>query len=340
MKEQDIRPHDLFERYLQLSAKDAQELLKSSDKFVDVCCFGCNSLDKKVVFKKNGFTFNKCCECNTLYCSPRPSLKQLEDFCTSSISSHFWVKEFFPVVSQVRREKLFKPKAKAIYEMFTKMKVDPQTICDIGAGCGILLEELSYYWRLAKLRAIEPGKEFAVVCRKKGFEVLQETAENSNSWAETIDLILSFEVIEHVHDVNSFIRSLFELIKPGGHCLISGLCSEGFDIGVLKGESNSVFPPHHINFLSIDGAKALFKRVGFENISITTPGKLDVDIVRNKLRQRKDLVIPDWIRTLLERGDAAYSDFQSFLVRHRLSSHMWIVARKPQSNRVKREEIL
>jgi len=329
MKEQDIRPDRLFKRYLELSAKDAKSMLDNKNQFSQVACLGCNSLNSKEAFTKNGFGFRSCLDCNSLYCSPRPSKKQLSDFCMSSDSAYFWAKEFFPAVADIRRQKLFKPKAKAIHKLFSQINFNPETISDVGAGYGVMLEEISSFWPQAKLQAIEPNKEFADICREKGFITLQETSENSKAWAGSSDLVLCFEVIEHVYSAEDFIRSLFELIKPGGYCLVSGLGSEGFDIQVLGAESNSVFPPHHINFLSIEGAKALFERAGFKNIDITTPGKLDVDIVKNMLKNKSDLDVGDWIETLFKRSEEACLDFQSFLARHNLSSHMWITAQRP-----------
>ena len=45
------------------------------------------------------------------------------------------------------------------------------------------------------------------------------------------------------------------------------------------------YPPHHINLLSKEGYKALFNNSGLENVKIITPGKLDIDIVRNFTRE-------------------------------------------------------
>ncbi|MDD3297193.1 MAG: class I SAM-dependent methyltransferase [Candidatus Omnitrophica bacterium] len=329
MKENDIRPQKLFERYLELSIKDARSMLKNSEKFVDVPCPGCGSTDRKPVYSKHGFNLNYCAVCNSLYCSPRPCPKQLDSFYKNSESANFWANVFFPAVVQSRRQNLFRPKAKAIYDMFWKDNFQPEVICDVGAGYGLLLEELSLHWKSAQLRAIEPNEEFVKICRQKGFKTLAKTVESASEWSKGVNLVLCLEVIEHVYDTAIFVNSLFDLIKPGGYCLVTGLCSEGFDIQILKEKSNSVFPPHHINFLSVKGAEILFNKAGFKDIKITTPGQLDVDIVRNKIEQDKNLKIPNWVHTVLERGDSACLDFQSFLVKHNLSSHMWIVARKP-----------
>jgi hypothetical protein len=69
-------------------------------------------------------------------------------------------------------------------------------------------------------------------------------------------------------------------------------------------------------------------RAGLVDVSITTPGRLDVDIVRNALKRDPHLLDRQtFLRTLVGNDDAA-SAFQHFLAEHRLSSHVWAIGRK------------
>jgi len=86
-----------------------------------------------------------------------------------------------------------------------------------------------------------------------------------------------------------------------------------------------VSPPHHLNFLSRAGLSALLTRVGLEEIAFLTPGQLDVDIVRNA-----GLPADPFLAHLLGQGtDAQRAAFQRFLAENGLSSHMWVLARRP-----------
>lgn len=63
---------------------------------------------------------------------------------------------------------------------------------------------------------------------------------------------------------------------------------------------------------------------------VSTPGDLDVDIVRTMLETDPALSLPRFARYLLEhRGADAWSDFQAFLQRHQLSLHVRVTARVP-----------
>jgi len=320
IKEEEIRPKEIFQRYLELSRKDARKF--NATNFKRIPCPGCGGENSKKHLKKNGFQFVLCSNCGSLYCSPRPSEEDLDLFYKTSESAKYWSEIFFPAVVKTRREKLFRKKAKQVHNVLKEKTFFPKVICDVGAGYGIFLEELNSFFPSARFFAIEPGPALADQCRSKGFETLQKTAEQSEIWKEKFDLVISSEVAEHVYSCDRFIDSLYRLAKPGGYCLITGLGYEGFDILTLQKHSNSIFPPHHLNFLSIKGFKELFQRAGFVQVDIWTPGELDVDIVRNSP------LVDEFVRVLAKRGEKAVTEFQFFLQKYQLSSHVWALARK------------
>jgi len=122
--------------------------------------------------------------------------------------------------------------------------------------------------------------------------------------------------------------ALRRLLKPGGHLVISGLGVDGFDIQVLWDKSKSISPPYHLNFLSVLGFEMLFKRLGFQDIQVDTPGQLDLDIVVNALKEDSSIGSDRVVRLLLRRNGGELANFQEFLVENRLSSHCRIFAKK------------
>lgn len=319
MKESDIRPKELLNQYLDLVKEDAGKLDKS--KFVNITCPACDSNKTILHLSKSEYIYQKCSECGSLFCNPRPSSSILDEFYTKSKSSKFWSEKFFPAVAEKRREILFRPKAKKIFDFLSNRNFHPSNICDVGSGYGIFLEELKKYYPKSSLFGIEPSKEMAAISVSKGIKTLVAMAENSDEWEGKFELVISSEVIEHVYSPTDFLNSVKNLAKPGGYVLLTGLGYEGFDILTLQERSNSIFPPHHINFMSVKGFENLFKRLNFSEVEILTPGELDVDIVLSNDSDN------EFIRVLKSRGEEAIKDLQEFMKKYKLSSHVWIFAR-------------
>lgn len=184
--------------------------------------------------------------------------------------------------------------------------------------------------------AVEPSESFARECRAKGFDVIENIVENVQGYDDHADLVACFEVLEHVYAPLDFVRVLGRLVRPGGYVFLSTLGVDGFDIQMLWERSNSIFPPHHINFLSVAGFKRLFTRAGLEDVEVTTPGQLDVDIVRNAIGREPGLFDGHrFLRNVLANEDHAAA-FQRFLADNRLSSHIWVIGRKPAIEKSKR----
>jgi SAM-dependent methyltransferase len=201
---------------------------------------------------------------------------------------------------------------------------------DVGAGFGIFLDEWRHRFPATEVLAIEPSTVLASECRSRGFEVIEDIVENVIGYDGYADLIICFEVLEHVYEPLNFVRTLSRLVRPGGYVFISTLGVDGFDIQMLWERSNSIFPPHHINFLSVEGFQCLFARAGLEQIEVTTPGQLDVDIVVNALDRNPTLLNGQRFLLSLLKDKSHSIAFQQFLAANNLSSHTWVIGKRAE----------
>ena len=336
MRESDIRPAELLDEYLRLSALDAVRLFAAEDTREIRSCPGCGGGSESFQYRKNGFDLVTCDDCSTLFVNPAPSEKALESLYADSPSADFWANNFMPAVLESRRQKIFKPRAKIILDIISELGGSTSSIVDVGAGAGLLIEELQRLAPDARIRAIEPGVEQAACLNDKGIEAFQGYVSDlvgDRTWSNSADLVVCCELIEHITDTNGFIEALSSLVKAGGHIVITGLCASGFDIELLKEHSNAVSPPHHLTFLSRRGAESLVERSGLELVSFETPGKLDVDIVKCSLKNNPDMEIDSFLQKLMMQSDQEILDsLQQFLSANGLSSHMWMVIRNSKPN--------
>lgn len=140
MKEQDIRPDHLLQRYLDLSARDAESCF-GDDARIAIPCVACGGEEAHHEFDKNNFPYARCDGCGTLFQCPRPSIGAFERFYRNSESSRYWANVFFPAVAEVRREKIFRPRVERLAALCTEKGITVDRLIDVGAGYGIFLDE-------------------------------------------------------------------------------------------------------------------------------------------------------------------------------------------------------
>lgn len=326
MKEDAIRRQPLFDQMLRLSQQDTERFFSTPASFETIVCPACGESDCRPAFAKGTFRYVSCPRCGTLYVNPRPSFDQFRTFYRDGASAKFYAQEFFPPVAEERRKAIFAPRAESITPLCQTGTI--KRVGDIGAGFGIFCEELRRRCPQLTIVAIEPEATMAKLCRQKGLPVIEQALEDIPVADTRFDLLTAFELMEHLHRPLTFVEKAAALLNPGGSFLFTTLNIEGFDLQLLWEHSKSISPPHHINFLTPRGARLLLEQAGFREITITTPGQLDIDIIEGMVK-RGEFEPDRFTRWLLEHTSAeAKAELQDFLQRHRLSSHMRVVARK------------
>jgi len=325
MKEKEIRNPEILKQYIELVKKDVKDFFNFR-RFVKVQCPACAGTKNKSEFSKDGFKYVSCDNCSTLFVNPRPDLEVLKRFYADSPSTKFWVEDFFKPFVDARREKIFRPRAEHIRDVFSDEK--KMVIGDIGAGFGIFLDEFRKLVPDSRCIAIEPSKDMARLCREKGLEVQSVCMEDMKAMDHTFDLLTAFELIEHLFDPCDFLKRANALLKSNGHLFITTLNGKGFDTLLLWERSKSITPPHHLNFFNTDSIRQLLERCGFEIIEICTPGRIDWDIVEGAIKNDGINAGRLWEFIAQRSGLETKKELQEWISKNNLSSHMRVVARK------------
>lgn len=328
--ENDIRPDTLIAGQQKAIEKDIAHLLKQKDAFVAVPCPACTATEYESAFEKNGFHYVHCRTCETLYVNPRPTPEIIEDFLKHSENYAYWSTHIFPVSEVVRREKIFKPRVDRLIALCKKHTIATDALLEVGAGYGIFAEELSTRGVFKRIVAVEPSNVLASHCRARGIEVIEATIENVDPKKhESFDIVVNFEVIEHLFSPREFLLQCRAFLKPGGLFMVTCPNGKGFDITVL-GKLSGTVDHEHLNYFNPASLALLLESCGFKVIESLTPGTLDVELVRKKILDGtfdasgqpflKQVLIDGWE----EHGIA----FQQFLQDQRLSSNMWLIAKR------------
>jgi 2-polyprenyl-3-methyl-5-hydroxy-6-metoxy-1,4-benzoquinol methylase len=131
-----------------------------------------------------------------------------------------------------------------------KMKV-----LELGCGKGSFLREIQQK-KEVEASGLELNKKAAEQARNGGLTVfLESIKEHAEKNSETYDLVCSFQVLEHISEVNEFLMAQISSLRTGGKLVISVPNNESF----IKYQSGGIlnFPPHHMGWWSSSSLRQL-----------------------------------------------------------------------------------
>lgn len=324
MIEEEIRPEKLFDELLRLNREDIR-IYFSESEYKRINCPACGNRGA-FAFSKDDFEFDECPKCKTLYVSPRPDKESFNNYYTDSESSKFWATTFYKATQNNRRELLWKPKAKQIQDKIKQYAPVTKSILDIGGGYGVFMEE---FLKLSSINhlVIEPSEYLSSICREKNLNVLEKFLEdiNPDELEHENKTFVSFELFEHLHNPKLFLETLYNIMDTNDLFIFTTLSGMGIDIQTLWEDSKSISPPMHLNFFNPKSVKVLLADIGFKTLEVTTPGKLDVDIMKNNKEKIKDRF---WKNFVEYSNIEEQVKMQVLISESKLSSHMMIVCQK------------
>jgi len=154
-----------------------------------------------------------------------------------------------------------------------------EVLVDVGAGFGWFAGLVAAEGLARRVVAVEPNPELAAACRGvEGLEVIESVIEDCSELLQA-DVITCFELLEHVFAPLEVARACYRGLKPGGLFLCSTPNWRGFDIALLGPRSDNVAGPNHLQLFHPYSLRCMLQKAGFVEVSVSTPGYLDVDII-------------------------------------------------------------
>ena len=149
-----------------------------------------------------------------------------------------------------------------------------EKLLDIGCWDGYIMQKILKSKKVKSAVGVDNCKPAVASCRKKKLNAI---------WVRTVDeklpfknnefgAILAGEVIEHLYDVNTFLKEIYRLLKPNGQFIITtpNLVSFGSRITILLGKipwmiENEIEPPNsgHLRYFTFKALEQLLEKHGF-----------------------------------------------------------------------------
>lgn len=323
----DLKPSDLLRTYITLAERDVQRMSADRSLLRECDCPACHSPEKQKTFEKFGLKYQECRRCHTLYISPRPEDKTLNEYYLKSQARVFWREKLAKASDKKRKEKIIKPRFAWVLESTREYLPQARVWADVNtsqAGYVDAMADADLFTQKIMLNPYVPlepgGAERITVVAQPWWET---------SYDQEIDVMSLFEVADHTADISALFYAVNRMLRPGGLCFLTTILASGFDLQVLWDKAENLYPPDRLNCFTVEGLKALFARHGFECIEFSTPGILDVEIVAKAAAQNPQLEVPRFVKSLLDNpDDEVRRNFQEYLQSARLSSYGRILLRK------------
>jgi 2-polyprenyl-3-methyl-5-hydroxy-6-metoxy-1,4-benzoquinol methylase len=159
-----------------------------------------------------------------------------------------------------------------------------ETVLEIGCGTGKFLQRLSD--KTKNVNGLELNSLAAEQAVKNGFEVENKLVE---SYAEqkpgSCDVVCTFQVLEHIVNIKSFLEASLKLLKPNGKLILSVPNNEPYFQRFSRYEVLNL-PPHHIGLWNLESLTKLtdFYGINLETHHLTGRSSLKADVyLRAKL---------------------------------------------------------
>lgn len=143
-----------------------------------------------------------------------------------------------------------------------------KTVADIGCGCGTFLDFLKGV--ASSIVAVEPSEAYRKIMQRKGFATYPYAGEAMSDWAGKLDVITSFDVIEHVSDPITFMSDVYKLLVVNGMAII-GTPTQTPIMRQLLGEiyeKKILFSTQHLWIFSDRSLRLIAEKAGFKNIQM------------------------------------------------------------------------
>lgn len=153
---------------------------------------------------------------------------------------------------------------KTEYDFVQKYIKNADKVLDVGAGIGILSTKINAQVDYTGLELSSKAVELAI---NAGINVRQEDLKiHAQNNKEEYDVVCLFQVLEHLTELDNFLKSIHLTLKSKGYFVIAVPNNDGF----ISQSSNYTFnlPPHHTILWKEYTLRYLAQKYNFEVISV------------------------------------------------------------------------
>jgi SAM-dependent methyltransferase len=151
------------------------------------------------------------------------------------------------------------------------------SLLDLGCGRGLrLIEFRNRGYQVAGIDPLADAIHHAVHLHR--LEAVCDSFENARQRfpGRLFDIVTAFYLIEHLHDVDALLSTMFEMLRPGGWCVLGAPLLDSWQSRRFgRSWINATEAPRHLSLPTQRGIRLALKRFGAENIHFETDSLLN-----------------------------------------------------------------
>mgnify|MGYP003705878491 CR=1 FL=1 len=315
---------------------------KYQDSFEKRNCPYCGGISFEFFDKfHDTYEIVRCKSCNNPFVNPAPNVVALVDyyencFCnrqlTKVISNRFDKNDFI-------NDDRIKVLIKVIKGLIDHKDAKTINILEVGSNNGAFLSRLKFAVKETfpdttfNLTGVDVDSTSINNSLDSDLNLIHGSAEDiASEHSELYDIIMHFELLEHLNDPRSFASAVYSMLNIGGKMIfttpnVSGFDNQALGFNNMRFLAHGLFPPMHLNAFSVTNIPHFLLSLGFDIESVKTPGRFDVDIVKLCQEYLEEDIFHEFSE--LKVKDRAL--MQQIFVRLGVSSHMQVIASKNYS---------
>lgn len=250
----------------------------------------------------NGYVIKRCRPCGYAFVDPRPSAKEIIDFYREGETG-------LSLDEAVAKERSFPNTTVDAHRAIRRISTLNPTkgrLLDVGCGQGFFAKEAQDDGFTVDAIEIADAQR-ACAAQMLGTEPLDVPFEEFSE-ERPYDAIVMSQILEHVIDVNEWIRKARRLLGPAGILFVASPSFASFFRRLLQARDPYVTPPVHLNYFSPDNLALLLRKHGFQVLGVETVSRIPYDTLSRRLPVAKGA--SEWLlkvgqRPVLRAADAA-----------------------------------
>jgi 2-polyprenyl-3-methyl-5-hydroxy-6-metoxy-1,4-benzoquinol methylase len=250
--------------------------------------------------------------------NPGPTDDHVADLYENSEIYKFWAEFMYPQSRDSRLATLHKSRVEWLSNAIDEF-LPPKSkyrILEVGAGTGDTLFKLNSLNRSdLNTFAVEWNPDMKESLDKNGVEFLGRTIEEIRQDSQKFDVIVLFEVIEHLLDPNLFLESATKLLDKHGLIMFTTPNAQSLEVQWMKNRTMTI-DIEHISLLTPAAVTHLAYRNSLIVKKIETSGKLDREIMENAGLE---------LRVFFDKNESTKESIQEIIASGGFSSNMQVV---------------